>query len=382
MGKRELLLAAAFVIVAALVYQVTAPAADPSRPGWSLSGIVERMRREVRGNQAQATATNSSTIPAPESLREIRIMVGSVNVTVIGEERDDIQSELTVTSNAFDTAEAERTARESKLKVDEAGPVLTVSIDFPREGRQRASLSLKVPARLEVRIEKNNALEVSNVAALVVAGRGETTVKGVRGPVQANQRGSTITLSDIGPLRLTTLSGAEARVSNVHGDANFSLQGGELRADEIDGSIEIEARNCDIKLEKLEKLRRPIRINANGGEVAVLGVQTETRIDGRETDIRVEQAAAAPLSIYNEGNETVELTLPPDGFKIDAVTVDGRLTIDSALEKSGVKVTGANSQGGESGSAREEYRVEAVVRGGGPTITLRASRGDIVLRSR
>ncbi len=382
MGKRELLLAAAFVIVGALVYQVTAPAADPSRPGWSVSGIVERMRREVRGNQAQATATNASAIPAPESLREIRITVGSVNVTVIGEERADIQSELAVTSNAYDAAEAERTAKATVLKLDEAGPVLTMSVDFPPEGRQRASLSLRVPARLEVRVEKNNTLEVSNVASLVVAGRGETTVKGVPGSVQANQRGSTITVSDVGPLRLTTLSGAEAIVSNVHGDAYFSLQGGELRAGAIAGSIEIESRNTDIKLEKLEKLRRPIRINANRGEVAVLGVQTETRIDGRETDIRVEQTGAAPLSIYNEGNETVELTLPPDGFKIDAVTVDGRLTIDSALEKMGVKVSGTNSQGGESGSAREEQRLEAAVRGGGPAITIRASRGDIVLRSR
>ena len=382
MGKRELLLAAAFVIVGALVYQATAPAADPSRPGWSISGIVERMRREVRGNQAQAQTTNSSTIPAPESLREIRIVVGSVNVTVIGEERNDIQSELAVTSNAYDAAEAERTAKATVLKLDEAGPVLRVSIDFPAEGRQRASLSLRVPSRLEVRVEKNNSLEVSNVASLVVEGRGETTVKAIAGTVQADQRGSTIKLTDIGPLRLTTLSGAEANVSNVRGDANFSLQGGELRAEEIDGSIEIESRNSDIKLEKLEKLRRPIRIHANGGEVALLGVQTETRIDGRETDIRVEQAGAAPLSIYNEGNETVELTLPPDGFKIDAVTVDGRLTIDSALEKLGVKVTGANSQGGDSGSAREEYRLEAVVRGGGPTITIRASRGDIVLRSK
>lgn len=382
MGKRELLLIAAFVIVGAVVYQATAPAGDPSRPGWSIAGIVEQMRREVRGNQAQASTTNTSTIPAPDSVRELRIMVGSVPVTIIGEERNDIQAELAVTSNAYDTAEAERTAKESKLKLDEAGPVLNMSIDFPEAGRQRATLALKVPARLEVRIEKNSKLEVRNVASLVSSGRGETTVTDVPGSVQASQRGSIITLTNIGPLRLTTISGAEARVSNVHGDADFELQGGELHAEAIDGSIQIESRNTDVKLEKLEKLRRPIRINANGGEVAVLGVQTETRIDGRETDIRVEQAAAATLSIYNQGNETVELTLPPDGFKIDAVAVDGRLTLDDALGKSGIKITSPNQSGGETGSTREEHRAEAVVRGGGPTITIRASHGDIVLRSR
>jgi hypothetical protein len=380
MGKRELLLVAAFAVVGVLVYQVTAPASDPTRPGWSLSGIVERMRREVSGNQAQASTTNSSTIEVAESVRELRIEVGVVKLTVVGEDRSDIQAELEVTSNAFDQAEAERTAKASKLKVDEAGPALTISVDFPVEGRQRGSLTLKVPSRMELRVDKTSTLEITNVAAVTLTGRGETTIKEIAGPVQATQRGSTITIADVESLRLSTFSGAEARVSEVHGEANFTLQGGELLAEDMEGAIEIEARNTDIKLQKLESLEKPIRINATNGEVALLGLHTEARIDGRDTDIRVEQSAAAPLSIYNEGNETVEVTLPAEGFKLDALTVDGRLTIDSGLEKLGVKVEGENTQGGESGSTREERRVTATVRGGGPSVTVRASRGDIVLR--
>ena len=382
MGKRELLLAVVFLIIGIVVYQVTAPAADPNRRGWSVGGIVEQIRREIRGNQAQAKANASRTIAAPESVRELKIVVGSVNVTVVGEDRTDIQADMAVTSNAYDAAEAERTAKASTLKVDEAGPVVTLTPYFPPEGEQRASLTVKVPSRLELRVEKNNTLEVTNVAALTVSGRGQTTAETVAGPVQVSQRGSSITLIDIGPLKLSSQAGTEARVSNVRGDASFSLQGGELQASEIDGNIEIESRNSDIKLEKLEKLRRPIRINATGGEVAVLGVQTELRIDGRETDIRVEQSAAALLAVYNEGNETVELTVPSGGFRIDAVTIDGRVTIDEALEKAGVKVTTSGSQGGETGSSNEEHRVQAAVRGGGPMITVRARRGDIVLRSR
>ena len=382
MGKRELLLAAAFVLAGIVVYQVAAPAADPARPGWSVGGLVERMRREVRGNQATATAQSSSTIQASESIRELRILVGSVDLTVAGEERQDIQADLAVTSNAYDMGEAERTAKAVKLNVDTAGPVITVTITFPEEGRQRASLAFKVPARLELRIEKNNPLEVHNVAALAVTGRGRTTVKGVPGPVQVNQRGSNIDVTETGPLRLTTFSGAEAKVSNVRGDATFSLQGGELHAGHIDGGIEIEARNCEITLDNLEKARGQFRINATGGEVAVLGVQTELRIDGRETEIRVEQSAAAPLSIYNHGNETVELTVPAGGFRIDAATIDGRLNVEPALEKSGIKVTTSGGQAGDAGDSREEHRAEGSVRGGGPAITVRARGGDIVLRSK
>ena len=105
MGKRELLLAAGFLLIGVVVYQVTAPAADPSRPRWSVGGILEQVRRDVRGNQAQASSTSTTSIAAPTSLREVRIVVGSVNVSLVGEDRSDIQSELEVTSNAYDQAE-------------------------------------------------------------------------------------------------------------------------------------------------------------------------------------------------------------------------------------------------------------------------------------
>jgi hypothetical protein len=381
MGKRELLLAAAFVLIGVLVYQVTAPAADPQRRGWSIGRIIDHVRREVRGNQAQASATHTTTITAPESLRDVRIEVGSQNLTLIGEDRADIQTELAVISRAFDQAEADKTAKETHVTVDESGSTVTLGIFFPEAGQQRASLTVRVPSRLEARIEKNNSLEVSNVAAVSVVGRSQTSIKNVSGEVQVEQRGSVLTLMDIGSLRVKTLGGTEVKVAGVRGDTILSLQGGELHAENIVGSLEIEARNTDITLEKIES-PKPVRLNTVGGEVTVLGLKTELRIDGRETDIRVEQGAGAPLSIYNEGNESVELTLADGGVKIDAVTTDGRITVDEALQKSGVKVANGGSEGGETGSGRDEQRIAATVRGGGPTITIRVRGGDIVLRSR
>ena len=60
----------------------------------------------------------------------------------------------------------------------------------------------------------------------------------------------------------------------------------------------------------------------------------------------------------------------------------GRITLDDTWQKMGVKVettkTGdTNGQGG-----REESRLTGKVKGGGPTLTLRSTRGDINLRSR
>ena len=382
MGKRELLLIAAFVLVGVVVYQATAPAADPSRRRWSVGGLIEEIRREVRGNQAHAEAKSTTTIPAAGPVRELRLVLGSVELNVLGEERDDIAAELAVSSNAYDQAEAERTAKDTRLKVDESGAVVSISIDFPREGRQRASLILKVPARLELRIEKNGSTQISNVAALSITGRGDTTISNVKGAVTATQRGSMLKVSNVGGLRLTTFSGAEAAISNVQGDVTLSLQSGEVEASAIEGSIDVEARNCDFTLSRIEKLRKPIRINASGGEIVVRDAQTELRIDGRDSDIRVEQRVPAPLAIYNSGGETIDVALPADaGYKVDAVTVEGRLTADASLEKVGIKVESSTAEGGESGSPREEQRATATVRGGGPLLTLRARGGDIVLRS-
>ena len=49
MGKRELLLIGGFVLFGMAVYAVTAPAAQPGQAQFSLSKVMEHIRREMRG---------------------------------------------------------------------------------------------------------------------------------------------------------------------------------------------------------------------------------------------------------------------------------------------------------------------------------------------
>jgi len=383
MGKRELLLIVTFMVLGTVVYQVTASPPDPARASWSFAGMIQKMRREVSGNRASAKHESTFTAPAPASLRELRIVMRSGKITITGEDREDVAFAMEVSSTGYDQAEAERLAKETVVKLDQAGALLIATVDFPEAGRQTAALEIKVPKRLTLRLdEKSGVLTVSDLAGVVLGvARGETNIARINGLVQVTQRGSIITANDIETIRLNTFSGAEARITKVRGDASFILQGGELRAEEVAGAIEIESRNTDVRLAKLENNRRTIRVNANNGEVVLEGVQTETRIDGRDADIRVNQSKAAALSIYNDGDESIELTAPPDGFTIDAISTEGRLTADKALESAGVKVV--ESGGGDGGSSpRHEFRANGAVHGGGPTVTLRATRGDISLRSR
>jgi len=380
MGKRELLLAFIFAIFGFVMYQLTAPAGDPNK-GWSFGGIVEQIRREVSGQQARVQVARTERIEALPALREIRIERQPSDVVVVGEDRDDIEIELKIDSRAYDDAEAKQTADETKVIVDQAGEVVRLTQFYPRGGRQTVAWSMKIPKRLALRIdEKGGKVVVSHVAAVTFggAGRGETVITDIPGAVQATQRGSAITISNVGSLKLTTFNTGEAKISGVLGNVTLNIQGGEVRADKIEGSLEVEARNADLRFSELSKAKSPVRFNVVGGELQLDGVQVETRIDGRHVEVRVNQVAAAPLSIYTD-EDVIEVTLPSSGVTVDAMVVNGRVNVDKALETAGLKTTEASAP---NDNERKETRVAGDVKSAGPLITLRSTRGEIVLRSR
>ena len=191
MGKRELLLVAAFIIVGVVVYQVTAPPPAPGERSFSLSQLVGNIRREIRGNRSFAEVTTTTSHAAPQGPGELRLKLGRADVTVTGEDRANIEAELHVRSSGFDTPEAERLARETVLKFDDTATILTASLFYPDAGRQTATVALKVPARLSVRMDPGSGtLKITNVAAVdLVNARGETEIGQVAGRVSANQTG-------------------------------------------------------------------------------------------------------------------------------------------------------------------------------------------------
>ena len=383
MGKRELLIAAVFLVLGFGVYHLTAPPADPSSRGFSIGRAIDGIRREVRGQRATAETTFTATRAVPDTIHEIRLTFSVGEITVIGEDREDVQAEMHVRSTGYDAAEAQRLAKASILTFDEAGPLLIIAGKFPVEGRQTPTVRLKVPARLGIRIdERGSSLQISSVASVLIGGgRGSSTIERIAGNVTVAQRGSEVTISDVGSLKLSMFSGAEAKVAKVRGDAVFSLQGGELRAQELGGALQVESRNAEMQFDKLDGLKAPVRVDVTGGEVIFIGLRADARIDARRADVRIDHAGGAPLSVYNEGEETIEVTVPAGGFSMDAVAVEGDISLDQKLEGSGLK---RDAVGGddERSNTRQETRVTGTVRGGGAPITLRATRGDIVLRAR
>ena len=368
MGKRELLLIAGFVLAGIGLYYATAPAGAPGDQGFSPSRIIEHLRREIRGNQASAELTTTLTHPLAATTNELRVLNGGQELTITGEDRQDIASELRVRSNGYEQAEAESLAKQTVLKVNEAGGTLIVEIEYPRPGRQQAYLQLRVPSRLRVQLPRSGGkLSVTDVAEVEVReARGETTVKQIKGRVAMTHRGGNLAISDVTSLKLTT-RGSDVRVQDIRGDTTLMLQAGELRGTALTGSIDLESNSTEVVLEQLENAKG-LRANTVNGKLSVRGLRSETRIDARNAEIDVTLDAPAPLSVFNEGDESITLTLPPGGFSLDALASDGHITMppDSIEVK----------------SSDNEQRAAWSVDGGGPTITLRATRGDIIVRPR
>ena len=371
MGKRELLLIFCVVIVGVVVYQATARPPAPGERGLSISRLIESARREIRGNRASAEATTTARHPLTPDVKELRIVGIISDVEVTGEERQDVESTVHVESNGYDEAEAREYVKQSKLVADSATSALILRMDFPRGGRQRGVLKVRAPSRLQVRVEGSASLKVSNVSSLEVEGtRGEGTFRRIPGKVDISHRGGEIEIEDVGAVEFTGRSGT-LKVAGVKGDTLIRMeQGGEVTASRLDGAVDVEGRNCDIDLDDLSTAKGPVRVNINGGSLKVKGLKADARIDSRNAEVEVAMAAPAPVAIYGNG-ERISLTPPPGGYTLDARVTDGRVTPDDFIESMGFTT---------SKPSESQQTVSGQIKGGGPTISVRATNADFTVR--
>ncbi len=369
MGKRELLLVAGFVIIGALVYQLTAPPAAPGERSFSMTQLVDNMRRAVQGNRASAEVANTTTHRVTAEIKEFRFSLLRGEVTIVGEDRETIEAVLHVRSNGFDEAEAQKLAKASVLRINETGMTVRGVVDFPVEGRQTARITLKVPRRLQIAIEPSSGrLEISDVAAVNLGmSRGEVQLRRIAGLVAGSQRGGDMAIADAGAVKLD-INGSDTRLEQIRGAVSLTMRAGELRAASLVGPVDIQATSTDVTLEKLDSMTGLLTLNVIAGSVSIDGLRSEGRITARNADVEVVIERAATLEISSEGGDTVEFTPPKGGYQLDAVANDAPITLTPEMPE--VVTTGT------------ERRARGPVNGGGPTISIRSMRGSITARAR
>src|SRR5262245_50962791 len=117
MGKRELLIIAAFVVMGIVAYQISAAPATDGRRRFSLATLMDRFREETSGRRASATVTTEGTVPLDPAVTEARIS-SVARVTVRGEARQDIGYTLLVESYGPDEGTARQNASRTTLSTD------------------------------------------------------------------------------------------------------------------------------------------------------------------------------------------------------------------------------------------------------------------------
>jgi hypothetical protein len=370
MGKRELLLIAGFVVLGLAVYQLTAPPPAPGETGFSIARIVDQVRR-VRGNQASAEATTTASHPVPDTVGELRVNVLRGPITIVGDDRETVESELQVRSTGFDAAEATALANQTVLEVEPIGSVLMVRVAYPTPGRQTARLTLKVPARLRIRIEGTTSeLEVSGVATVEAAQtQGATSFRDIGGRVTASHRGGRIVVADAGSLKLTA-RGSTATIETVRGEAEITTQGGELTASGIGGPLELSGAATRVELHGSPAALRPARIVLVGGALTMDAWSAEARVDLRNAPLDLRLDRPIDVAVFSEGRERVQVTPSAGAFRVDAHARDGRITSDppDLFTTWGLAVETPADAGGQ--------RLTGSIARGGPLLTIRA-RSDI-----
>jgi hypothetical protein len=363
MGKRELLIIAGFVVVGVIVFQFTAaPATGTS--SFSFSNIFNEARREMRGNPGRATVTHSATIQVDEAMRELRILRVGRDVLVVGEARKDIEYTLTVSSNGPDDATAKSYVDRTTFERDDVADSLVLRVNYPSEATQETSLVIKVPARLAVRVENSNGVTMNGVAAAhIEAARGAVALTDIAGPVTGMHQDGNVTITGAASVKMR-LTRLRSRLEGVSGDQVLDVRDGECSVIEPAGAVEIDSQRAEVTL---ARPKGTVIVRGSDGRVTIDSPAGDTRVDMRRAEVEVTLAGRAPVTILTSDQTARLIIRDSAAFNLDAVATGAKiqatdLNLTPEISGDDMKLTHTFGTGG---SAR---------------VTVRNSRGDIVVR--
>lgn len=361
MAKRELLIAAAFVALAVVAYQLTAPLPTPAPGRFSLTQLISSWRREIRGNSGRASFVHRDAIPAPPAVTELRL-AAITSLTVVGERRPDIVYELTVQSTGADHAAALASAEATKVTRDEFGGILALRLQHPPDARSTTTMTIRVPARLAVRVEGIRHTAISEVGAVYLeAVVGDVQVSAIGGAVSGSHRNGTLVVTGAGSVNLS-LTSSRASFVDIRGSVSLTARNGEAHLAGPRGGVDVSVTDLDLVI---AHPRGPVRIGGVNGQVTVDRPQGETRIDGRRTDVTVTLAAAVPITVVTTDRPLRLLLDGPPPVTIDATATEG-----AAIDASEFGLAADRSE-------RDQRLTHAF--GDGARVALRTQRGAIVI---
>jgi hypothetical protein len=365
MGKRELLLVSGFAVIGVLVYQLTMPASADT--GGGFSAWWARVRSHLTEHWVEKRYERKAEVPVPAEVKTLAIDFNRANATVVGEARETVVVDVSGVVFGGDEAQAQEFERQLGLKVEPDGPVMRVTLTLPKRDeltrRPTRQFTIRVPARLGVEARLGGGeLSIQQVASVhLPTASGNVRLEGITGKVTGELERGMLDVEDVGSVAMK-IRRCEARLQGISGALEIDARGCELRARRVGGPTTLEIEDVE---GELEDAAGPVRLTGKGGAFHLRAVRSAIEATTDRTTLYLLPGEAVPITASVE-RDTLEITLPRGGVIVDATATNGDVRAPEGL----LTVT------------RDEDVVKAsgAVRGGGPRVQLRTTRGDIVVR--
>ncbi len=162
--------------------------------------------------------------------------------------------------------------------------------------------------------------------------RGQVTVRRIAARLVVTHRGGPLTIESVAGLKLNS------RGSNVdaegHARSEHAADAGRRAAGvgAVGGRPKSNPSNTRINIDDARgRAQAAAARRTVGGSATLAGVASELRVDARDTRLVVGVDKPAPIAIYTEGDDPLTVTLPRSGFELEALAIDGRLTVPEGL---------------------------------------------------
>jgi DUF4097 and DUF4098 domain-containing protein YvlB len=238
-------------------------------------------------------------------------------------------------------------AIEAKPPIEQTGNTIRIGRMEDRDLQQNVSISYEITAPTQCTLRSRT-------------GSGDQNVGDISGPVDVSSGSGSIVLATIGGRVDAATGSGDITTGAVRGALSARTGSGSVRAGGVSGELVVSTGSGDIQVS--QTATGSVRVSAASGDVKLTGIQGPLRVDSASGDISVQGAPSGEWQVSSASGD-VTLVLPQTaGFELDARSSSG-----SIESKHPVTMTGT----------LERHVLMGKVRGGGASVKVRTSSGDI-----
>jgi len=400
-----------------------------------IAAFAQEVRKE--GRYYTSEIKRNFTVSATGAL-EMSNITGDVDITVWP--KNEVQIFERLRMDVYTEEEAKRAVEDKKASYTQSGDRIIVRGEQRSRDWIQSNFQILVPATFNLDIATSggniSARQIKGTARLRTSG-GDVTLLEIGGNMRATTSGGNVTVRDSegdvdvktsgGDLELERIkgmltgatsggnitlrgatkdarlrtSGGDVEIIDTDGSVNASTSGGNIRVENVRGRVDVGTSGGDVML---RNIKQEVDAATSGGDVDAVGLFAPARLRTSGGNVEVRDAQASLSAATSGGDVEVEFTLK-DFAKphvLDLKSSGGSITL-AIPEKLPANIFAEIRLGDGRWFSRERYdissdfplkihreeedrregryiRGEGQINGGGDSITLTTSAGNITIR--